>query len=213
MPTKKKQEEPQDTRQKLLQAAAQVFSQQGFSGATVKAIASKAGCNISLISYHFDGKEGLFRALLEGFGKERLRDAEKILSPPENLEDMRAKLRLWMQQFLLCHVKEDSVCSILHRENVMEHEFLWDIFQSTFLKAFEAMVKFFEAAKKRGIMRKEADPLSSASMLFGSLIHVGRNQKIQKKWLNTSIENEKYRDQVTEQFLQILLGGIAGSST
>jgi len=71
-----------DTRAKLLAAASKVFSRKGFSGATVKAIADEAGCNVSLISYHFDGKEGLFKTLFESFGKERLKDAEKILSPP-----------------------------------------------------------------------------------------------------------------------------------
>ena len=105
-----RQENEQDTREKLLDAAKFVFSKRGYDGATVKEIAEKAGCNVSLISYHFDGKEGLFRALLEGFGRERLRDAEKILLPAESLEDMRAKLHLWMQQFLLCHVQENAVC-------------------------------------------------------------------------------------------------------
>ncbi|HEY8279650.1 MAG TPA: TetR/AcrR family transcriptional regulator [Bdellovibrionota bacterium] len=207
-----KHQPDEDTRQRLLRAAKQVFSKQGFSGATVKEIADEAGCNVSLISYHFNGKEGIFRTILEEFGRERLRDAEKILSPPDSIEDLRAKLRLWMQQFLLCHVDDDSICSILHRENVLEHDFLWDIFQNTFLKAFDAMVKFFEAARKRGILRKDADPLASASMLFGSLIHVGRNQKIQKKFLNVSIADEKYRSLIIEQFLGILLGGISGST-
>lgn len=202
----------QDTREKLLAAAKQIFSKKGFSGATVKEIAEAAECNISLISYHFDGKEGLFRTILEEFGRERLRDAEKILSPPENLEDMRAKLRLWMQQFLLCHVDEDNVCTIIHRENVLEYEFLWEVFQGTFLKTFEAVMKHFEAARKRGIVRKEVDPMAAASMLFGSLMQVGRNQKIQKKWMRISIAEEKYRTQVTEQFLSILLNGITGSS-
>src|SRR5688572_799504 len=118
----------QDTKEKLLSAAAKVFSKQGFSGATVKEIADEAGVNVSLISYHFNGKEGLFRTILENFGLERLRDAEKILSAPESVEDMRAKLRLWTQQFLQTQVSEDSVCGILHRENVLEQDFLWDIF-------------------------------------------------------------------------------------
>ncbi|MGZ3650175.1 MAG: TetR/AcrR family transcriptional regulator [Bdellovibrionota bacterium] len=202
----------QDTRERLLAAAAQVFAKKGFSGATVKAIADEAGCNVSLISYHFQGKEGLFRALLEGFGQERLKDAEKILLPPENLEDMRAKLRLWMQQFLMCHVQDDSLCSILHRENILEEEFLWDIFQNTFLKTFAAITRFLEAAKKSGILRKDIDPAAATVMLFGSLIHIGRNQKIQKKLFHVSIADEKYRAQITEQFLGILLYGISGSA-
>lgn len=206
-----KPEIEQDTKEKLLQAASHVFSKKGYSGATVKEIAERAGVNVSLISYHFQGKEGLFRVLVEGFGKDRLRDAEKILSPPESIEDMRVKLRLWVEQFLHCQVHEDSVCNILHRENILEEEFLWDIFESTFLKAFGAIIKFFEVARKKGLVRKDVDPTVATVMLFGSLIHIGRNQKIQKKVFNVSIADEKYRAQVTEQLLSILLNGIAGS--
>ncbi len=200
-----------DTKEKLLVAAAQIFSQRGFGGATVKEIADQAGVNVSLISYHFNGKEGLFRTILENFGRERLRDAEKILSPPENMQDLRAKLRLWTQQFLACHVDQDNVCSILHRENVCDQEFLWDIFEATFLKQFEAIVKFFEAGRKKGILRKDIDPLMATTMIFGSLIHIGRSQKIQQKWMNISIADEKYRSQVAEQILNVLFHGIAGS--
>lgn len=197
-----------DTRERLLAAAAGIFAQRGFSGSTVKEIAEAAGCNISLISYHFQGKEGIFRALLESFGRERLRDAENILSPPDSREDLRAKLRLWMQQFLLCHVSDNSICSILHRENVIDHDFLWDIFQKTFLKTFEAMVLFFEAARKNGVTRQDVEPFAVANMVFGSLIHLGRNQQLQKKIMNVSIAEEKYRSQVIEQFLQVILNGI-----
>lgn len=201
----------QDTRAKLLEAASGVFAKKGYSGATVKEIADSAGVNISLISYHFKGKEGLFRELVENFGRERLKDAEQILSPPDSIEDVRVKLRLWMQQFLHCQVHDDSVCNILHRENILEEDFLWDIFQATFLKTFGSIIKFLEAARKKGILRKDVDPVLATSMLFGSMIHIGRNQKIQKKVFNTSIADEKYRAQVIEQFLSILLNGIAGS--
>lgn len=208
----KEPEIEQDTKEKLLQAASQVFSQRGYGGATVKEIADLAGVNVSLISYHFHGKEGLFRTILETFGRERLRDAEKILSAPESMEDLRAKLRLWTQQFLVCHVDQDNVCSILHRENVAEQDFLWDIFQNTFLKQFEAIVKFFEAGRKKGILRKEVDSLVATTVIFGTLIHIGRSQKIQQKWMNISIADDKYRAQVAEQVLNILFNGIAGSS-
>jgi AcrR family transcriptional regulator len=202
----------QHTREKLLAAASKVFAEKGFHGATVKQIADAAGCNVSLISYHFDGKEGLFKAILEGFGKERLAESEKILLPPVSVEDMRAKLSLWMNQFLLCHVQDDSVCSILHHGNIMEEEFLWDVFRGTFLKTFEAIVKFLEAAKKKGLVRKDVDPLIATVTLFGALKHIGSNQKLQKKLFHVSIADEKYRAQAIEQILGTLLHGISGSS-
>lgn len=197
-----------DTQARLIAAAKTVFAEKGFAGATVKEISEIAGVNISLISYHFNGKEGLFRASLEKFGRERLHDAKNILTPPDSMEDMRAKLKLWARQFLQCHVQENNECSILHKEDIFKFEFMKDIFMGTFLEAFLAVVAFFAAGKKKGLVRKELDPQLIAALLFGSLIHVGRTQKIQKEVLGKSIDKADYLDQVVDQFVSIMLGGI-----
>lgn len=68
-----------DTRAKLLQAANEVFSEQGFYGATVREICQKAGANIALVNYHFGDKLELYT--------EVLRNAVKA---PGHLEEMRA---------------------------------------------------------------------------------------------------------------------------
>jgi AcrR family transcriptional regulator len=49
----------------LLDAAQAVFSQHGIEGATVRAIARRAGCDPALIYYHYASKEALFLALLD----------------------------------------------------------------------------------------------------------------------------------------------------
>ncbi|NUT32893.1 MAG: TetR/AcrR family transcriptional regulator [Hamadaea sp.] len=51
------------TRERILEAALVEFGEHGFAGARTSAIAARAGVNQQLISYYFDGKEGLFRAL------------------------------------------------------------------------------------------------------------------------------------------------------
>ncbi|MBE1531106.1 TetR family transcriptional regulator [Actinomadura algeriensis] len=51
------------TRRLLLDAALDEFSAKGFAGARVQDIADRAGVNKQLISYHFGGKEGLYREL------------------------------------------------------------------------------------------------------------------------------------------------------
>lgn len=209
MALKPKQPEiEQDTKERLLKAAEHVFAEKGYSGATVKEIADRAGVNISLISYHFNGKEGILKASVERFGRERLQDTQNYLTPAENIDDMKAKLRLWLIQFLRVHVEEVNVCSILHRENLDQNKVLWEVFESTFLKGFETVVKFFEQAKKKGIVKKESDPLLAAATVFGTIIHMGHSQQIQEKWMGISIKNEKYRSQVAEQFVTMLLHGI-----
>jgi AcrR family transcriptional regulator len=45
---------------RLLDAAEQLFSEQGFEGASVRDIASAAGCNIAAVNYYFGGKDKLY---------------------------------------------------------------------------------------------------------------------------------------------------------
>ncbi|MEV8636123.1 TetR/AcrR family transcriptional regulator [Streptosporangium sp. NPDC051023] len=53
------------TRRHLLAAAAQVFAEQGFAGASVDEIASRAGRTVGALYANFAGKDDLFRALFE----------------------------------------------------------------------------------------------------------------------------------------------------
>lgn len=49
-----------DTREALVTAAREVFIEQGFNGATVRAIATKAGVDAAMVNHWFGSKEGLF---------------------------------------------------------------------------------------------------------------------------------------------------------
>jgi AcrR family transcriptional regulator len=56
-----------DTRQRLLDAAAELFAERGIEGASVDAIAERAQRTSGALYDHFGGKEGLLFALLEGW--------------------------------------------------------------------------------------------------------------------------------------------------
>ncbi|MER6048198.1 TetR family transcriptional regulator [Streptomyces sp. NPDC001793] len=58
-----RQRDPERTKALILDAATEVFSAKGFAGARVSEIAARAGVNQQLISYYFDGKEGLYREI------------------------------------------------------------------------------------------------------------------------------------------------------
>jgi len=53
------------TRAAILDAALVEFGEHGYAGARTSAIARRAGVNAQLISYYFDGKEGLYKALAQ----------------------------------------------------------------------------------------------------------------------------------------------------
>lgn len=49
-----------DTRQRLLEAAGEVFAAKGFETATVREICSKAGANLAAVNYYFGDKHHLY---------------------------------------------------------------------------------------------------------------------------------------------------------
>lgn len=53
-----------DCRANLITIATPLFAEKGFKGVSVREIASVAGVNVSMISYYFGDKEGLYGAVL-----------------------------------------------------------------------------------------------------------------------------------------------------
>lgn len=100
------------TRAALIKAAVSVFSEHGYEGGPVRLITQRAQANQAAINYHFGGKEGLYRAVLEAAAhaleKESFLDAEELdRLPPEDA------LRLYLRQFLSPLVKRDRVSQYL----------------------------------------------------------------------------------------------------
>ena len=60
----KKNREP---RERILDAAIKLFAQKGFAAVGVREIAALAEVNIAMISYYFEGKVGILRAIIEEF--------------------------------------------------------------------------------------------------------------------------------------------------
>lgn len=61
----KRQARSDVTRMRVIDAAIEEFGTSGFEGTSTRALAAKAGTNLTAIRYHFGGKEGLYRAAAE----------------------------------------------------------------------------------------------------------------------------------------------------
>ena len=78
-----------DTRARLLEAAVEVFAEEGFRKATIQRICKLAGANIAAAHYHFGDKEGLYTAVFEYAERQA---AER--TPPESTDGAGPEERL-----------------------------------------------------------------------------------------------------------------------
>lgn len=87
------------TRQRLLDAAAQVFSDKGFHVATIREISAIAGANVAAVNYHFGDKEGLYREVLRH--ADRCAAATRHLSAAQGMpQSPREQLAMFIRAYL-----------------------------------------------------------------------------------------------------------------
>lgn len=94
-------QEASPTEVRLLEAAAQVFAERGYDGATVREVVRRARANVAAVNYHYGGKQALYAATLrwaarleEGGARETLLELARRadLPPGERLEQVVALL-------------------------------------------------------------------------------------------------------------------------
>ena len=78
-----------DTKEKILKAARELFALKGLKGASVREIASLAEVNIASLNYHFSSKEKLFLQVIEEIYIETasMISAQRVKEPEESAED------------------------------------------------------------------------------------------------------------------------------
>jgi AcrR family transcriptional regulator len=96
-PRRTQAERSEATRGALLQAARELFTEQGFAATSRDEIAEAAGVTRGALYHHFSSKEGLFRAVVEQLEEEMTNHvAEVAMATP----DPAAQLRLGSLAFL-----------------------------------------------------------------------------------------------------------------
>ncbi len=104
----------EQTRERLLEAAREVFSRHSFQGATVREICRLADANVAAVNYHFGSKDALFAEALNFAPLAVMQKANAKLS-----ECPKKRLRLFLRDFMLMLLDEknpSSQCRIMVRE-------------------------------------------------------------------------------------------------
>jgi AcrR family transcriptional regulator len=93
----------QETRERLLLAAGEVFAEKGFRSATVREICRRAGANVAAVNYHFGDKERLHYEVLKylaDLGERRYPPDLGLESDPSGKQRLHAFVRSFLFRIL-----------------------------------------------------------------------------------------------------------------
>lgn len=93
-----KKELSKNAEQKIIEVATKLFARNGFEGASTRDICKEAGVNISLISYYFGGKEGLYKKIVADIAQGIISYAQAniLKGGPEVIDTLNKKQKTQM---------------------------------------------------------------------------------------------------------------------
>jgi TetR/AcrR family transcriptional regulator len=179
--------DPERTREKILDAAVVEFGEHGFAGARISAIAARAGVNQQLISYYFDGKEGLYRALQARW---------EIASADMNAPEM--PMAQVVENFLRASIEQRSWTRLLAwqgltGDDTVEH----DAF-------FGAMVDDLRRRQRAGEIGRDLDPAYVQLVLFGAVMAPAVLPQVVRRLTGRTADSPEFLDEYGEQLAKII---------
>jgi AcrR family transcriptional regulator len=204
-PARKQQQRSIVTQQKLLDAAIEAFSENGFKGTSTRDIAERAGVHHPLITYHFKNKDQLWRAAADKV----FRDFRRSLAA--SLEDHRQESpKKRMASLIRAYVRYAKSQPALHKVMVQEASYpnpRLDWLIDTHLKPFfDTTFELLEQLQAVGVA-----PPGNPRLLFnmirlstGGLLALG-NELARSSGID--VEKEETLDEIAEMVVTVFLPG------
>lgn len=196
------------TRNRLLRVATTLFAKGGFRGTSVREIVGKAGVNISLVSYHFGGKQGLYRACIEQVTTNYLELALQVLRAPESQHFFQKTLETFVDRFFTAHLKNLDGHRIINREIDEGGDSLSDDVLEVILRPIEKVNEYFSAAQSRGFVKDTTAPEVLTNFLYGMLEHQIRSDSVRSRQTGVSIRDPGHRSEVAKSLVELFCHGI-----
>lgn len=151
------------SRQKILESALKLFSQNGYQGATTREIAREAGVAELTLFRHFKTKEGLFNEVLKEYS---VLPALKGLIPQVEELGYYDALHLIAHTFLHRLMERADLIRILHSEVHLYPEKVRKIHEAVIRESHETIAEYFKRQQAKGAIA-DFDPTLGARAFLG----------------------------------------------
>jgi TetR/AcrR family transcriptional regulator len=150
----------------ILEAATTLFSELGFDGASVSAIAERAGVCKANVFHHFPSKEDLYFAVLKHATAAHADYAEELYRAPGTSADKVRRLLVFELHDLLDNPQRSRL--LLRQVAAAGDGRVDTLARTVFQRNFTAVVQIFEQGRARGEFDAALDPGAAAMLLCGA---------------------------------------------
>lgn len=206
-PRKSRKNNPEKTRENILQEAIVEFVQQGLSGARVDAIAERIHTSKRMIYYYFGSKEQLYVEVLEKlYGDIRNTEARMNLTALEPREAIRRLVEFTFDH----HDRNVDFVRIVSIENIHNAEYLkrLDSIKAMNSNTLEALGATLRRGAEMGLFREGLEPLDVHLLINSfSFYRVSNRYTFSENFqieLSDEAVKQRHREMICESVMRYL---------
>ena len=157
----------QDAKEKLLAAGTKLFAEKGFAAISIRELATAAGVNSALISYHFGGKEGLYEAVITAQYERLIVKFEAIAASTSSIEE---KIRMYADVIRRNHTEDQPLMARLVQGELRSPTACMEkVLRKYTFRIAQIVSDVLRQGIQSGSFRQDVDPVFAALSLAGML--------------------------------------------
>ena len=202
---RKQQQRSVVTQQKLLDAATQAFSENGFKGTSTRDIADRAGVHHPLITYHFKNKSQLWRAAADRVFSEFNESLLKAMDEVPKM-DPKARAETFIRTYVRFAFDQPALHKIILQESSYPSDRLDWLVETHLKPLYEMVVGQLTKLQALGVSPK-GNPALLYNMIrvsAGGLLALGLEVKGTS---GINFEEESQRHELAEMIIRTFLPG------
>jgi len=193
-----------EKRDRIIDAATEVFAQKGFHSARISDIARLAGVADGTIYLYFKNKEDLLLSIFEEKMDVLLGELYEAL---DGVTDPMDQMRVYARQHFSHLERYPALAQVFQVELRQSHKFIHDYRPEKLWQYLAVFGEIIRAGQQSGAIRPDVDPFLAQWAFFGALDELAIQWVVSRKRKRFTLE------QAADQIVSIFLCGISNQNT
>jgi AcrR family transcriptional regulator len=196
--------EKTECHKKLMEVGTRLFSEKGLHGVSIRELSLAAGTSISMISYHFGSKEGLYQAVL----RQQFDCFKEIHEIRQRVTDPVAMVESYLLWTFQRHRNNPYLLRFYTSELTNPTAFFEPLVMPVIDEVIVTMAGVIEEGIRQKKFREDVDPTNAALALAGMVNYFFLSSLATKNLINHTPEKDEL---LVRQYLEIFTRGVGSS--